>query len=79
MYTYIYVHVHVYVCARVTYSLCGPFAVIFSKVFRCLSPLAKSAGTLPTEVGKWAQVQAVGLYENSIKGIIPFEFGRWAD
>ena len=74
-----YVHAHVSVCARVPYSLCGPFAAIFTKVFLCLSPLAKSAGTLPTEVGKWPQVQEVWLNTNSIQGIIPSELGRWAD
>ena len=81
IYTYIYicVHAHVYVCARVPYSLCGPFASIFKKVFLCFSPLAKSTGTLPTQLGKWAQVQQVYLSGNSIAGIIPSECGRWAD
>ena len=76
---YICVHAHVYVCARVPYSLCGPFASVFIKVFLCFSPLAKSTGTLPTQLGKWAQVQQVYLSGNSIAGIIPSECGRWAD
>ena len=41
-------------------------------------PPAKSAGTIPKEVGQWANVDEVWMNGNQLTGTIPSKFGWWA-